>query len=165
MKSFVPLEFKVPMCLEHRLFVLRPLRISDVVKDYDAVMSSVPDLRNLFGPQSTWPDENLSFEQDLIDLGWHHKEFQTRRSFAYTVMDPAESQCLGCAYLYPTGAAGYQAEAYCWIRTSRREELDALLYATFNQWLVDCWPFASVAFPGRAQSWESWSVLKRGSNA
>jgi len=159
-KPFVPLDFQVPLRLEHRLFVLRPLRISDVVKDYDAVMSSVPDLRNLFGPESDWPAEDLSFEQDLIDLGWHHKEFQTRRSFAYTVMDPAESQCLGCAYLYPTAAPGYQAEAYCWVRTSRRAELDGILYDAFSRWLSEGWPFASVAFPGRAQSWDSWVAAR-----
>ena len=68
------------------------------------------------------------FEQDLIDLGWHHKEFQQRRSFAYTVMSLDEAACLGCLYIEPTKLRGYDAEAHCWVRTSHAETLDARLY-------------------------------------
>ena len=38
---------------------------------------------------------------DLADLEWHEAEFLGRRSFAYTVMDPTETECLGCVYVYP----------------------------------------------------------------
>ena len=67
------------------------LTVNDVVKDYDAVMTSVDHLRGVFGPHSTWPRPDLTLEQDLIDLGWHQKEFQRRRSFSYTVVAPDES--------------------------------------------------------------------------
>ena len=125
MKPFVPQEFSIPLRLEHPQFVLRPLLISDVVKDYDAVMTSLNELQNIFGPTSSWPSHQLSFEQDLIDLGWHHKEFQRRSSFAYTVTHPDGSLCLGCTYIYPTAVEGYDAEAYCWDRSSKAAELDA----------------------------------------
>jgi hypothetical protein len=75
---FVPKDFQVPATLETKEFRLRMLTVNDVVKDYDAVMTSVEHLKTIW-PTSSWP-EGLTFEQDLIDLGWHQKEFQRRRS-------------------------------------------------------------------------------------
>ena len=149
MKSLVPAEFDVPSRLEHELFLLRPLCISDVIKDYDAVMSSVAHLQGVFGAGSNWPAPDLTLEQDLIDLGWHHKEFQRRSSFAYTVTSRDECLCLGCAYIYPSRAAGYDADAYCWVRASHVAALDAVLWGTFESWLAASWPFRRVRFPGR----------------
>ena len=80
MTPFVREDFKIPETLETKEFRLRMLTVNDVVKDYDAVMTSVDHLKTIC-PGSGWP-EGLTFEQDLIDLGWHQKEFQRRRSFA-----------------------------------------------------------------------------------
>ncbi len=153
-QTFVAREFNVPERLEHALFVLRPLRITDIVKDYDAVMSSVAHLQGVFGPANDWPRVDLSLEQDLIDLGWHHAEFQMCRSFAYTMMSPDESLCLGCVYLYPTSLPGFDAEAYAWVRSSHAAALDESLMAALRAWLKDAWPFRRVAFPGRDQPFE-----------
>jgi hypothetical protein len=149
MKSFVPSDFDVPLRLEHPQFILRPLCISDLVKDYDAVMTSIQHLQGLFGERSDWPSPQLTLEQDLIDLGWHQKEFQRRSSFAYTVMRPDESMCLGCTYIYPSAQTDYDAEAYCWVRKSHADKLDTVLYQTFKNWLSTSWPFKKVSFPGR----------------
>ena len=135
------------------------LAITDVVKDYDAVMTSAEHLRGVFGPGGKWP-QGLSFEQDLIDLGWHHKEFQRRRSFAYTVMRVDESQCLGCLYIEPTTLPGYGAEVFCWIRASHAADLDGRLYNTLRAWIEVQWPFKAVVYPGRAMSWETIAALK-----
>lgn len=148
MSALVPEDFIVPLRLETPEFVLRPLLIADVVKDYDAVMSSVDRLQGVFGPGSDWPRPDLSFEQDLIDLGWHHKEFQLRRSFAYTVMTPDDSLCLGCVYIYPSSKPGRDAEAYCWVRASHAR-LDRPLFDAFSRWLAAEWPFGRVTFPGK----------------
>jgi hypothetical protein len=148
MTMLVPEDFVVPLRLEQPEFVLRPLLIGDVVKDYDAVMSSVAHLQGVFGPGSDWPPSDLSFEQDLIDLGWHHKEFQRRSSFAYTVVAPDESLCVGCAYIYPSRDPAFDAEAYCWTRASHAE-LGRPLYDAFRRWLATAWPFRQVAFPGK----------------
>lgn len=86
---FLPADFEVPATLDKDRFRLRMLSVNDVVRDYDAVMSSQVHLNGLFG--SGWP-EGLTLEQNLIDLGWHQKEFQRRRSFAYTVVSPDESR-------------------------------------------------------------------------
>ena len=157
---FVPAEFKVPEKLEADRLRLRMLTVDDVVKDYDAVMTSVDHLRKVFGPTSTWPADDLTLEQDLIDLGWHQKEFQTRRSFAYTVMNPSESQCLGCVYINPTRKRGYDAEVYLWVRKREFEKgLDPILFQAVKKWITKEWPFKNVAFHGREIDWKTWETL------
>ena len=60
-----------PRLLETPRLRLRPLLITDAVRDYDAVMTSRKELWDHFGPGSGWPEESLSLEQDIVDLGWH----------------------------------------------------------------------------------------------
>ena len=146
----VPKDFKIPQTLETDKFRLRMLKVSDVVKDYDAVMSSVNHLQGIFGKGSTWPQKDLTFEQDLIDLGWHQKEFQTRSSFAYTVMNPDESQCLGCMYIFPSSKPDYEVDVFMWVRKSEFDKgLDPILFKTVKGWLNSTWPFKKVRYPER----------------
>jgi hypothetical protein len=158
MPAFVPDDFDVPTELKTADFLIRPLLISDVVKGYDAVMTSADHLQGVFGPGRSWP-YGLSFEQDLIDLGWHHKEFQRRRSFAYTVMTLDETECLGCLYINPTELPGYDAEVFCWVRARHAQALDARLYDALRAWIDTRWPFKAVAYPGRALPWETFAAL------
>jgi hypothetical protein len=152
---FVPTDFTVPDKLETNEFRLRMLTINDVVKDYDAVMTSVDHLKTIW-PDGTWP-EGLTFEQDLIDLGWHQKEFQRRRSFAYTVVTPSESQVTGCVYINPTSKRGYDAVVYLWARQSElKGGLEQRLYSSVRKWIEKDWPFKKVAYPGRDISWDAW---------
>jgi hypothetical protein len=160
MAPFVPKDFEVPAGFETADFRVRMLAISDVVKDYDAVMTSVERLQKVFSPNGRWP-KGLSFEQDLIDLGWHHKEFQQRRSFAYTVMSPDEAVCLGCLYIEPTRLRGYEAEVHCWARTNHAQALDVPLYDGLRDWIASRWPFKSVAYPGRSLSWDEVAALRQ----
>jgi len=154
---FVPEEFMVPE-LETEEFRLRTLTIHDVVKDYDAVMTSVDHLKTIW-PGSTWP-EGLTFEQDLIDLGWHQKEFQMRTSFAYTVVNPSESLVLGCVYINPTSKRGHDAVVYLWARQSELAGgLETRLFASVKKWIAREWPFKKVAFPGRDMEWEVWRAI------
>ncbi len=136
------------------------LTINDLVKDYDAVMSSVDHLRGVFGPSTSWPSPELTLEQDLIDLGWHQKEFQIRNSFAYTVMNLDESQCLGCLYIDPSEKVGYEAQVILWVRQSEISNgLDEKLFSAVSLWLSDEWWFTTVAFPGRQLTWQEWDAL------
>lgn len=156
---FLPLDFKVPEKLETEKFRLRMLTVNDVVKDYDAVMTSVEHLRGAFGPRSKWPSHNLTLEQDLIDLGWHQKEFQIRSSFAYTVMNLDESRCLGCVYIYPTQKLGYDAHISLWVRKSEFDKgLDPILFDAVKKWVEQEWPFKNVAYPGRDIDWDKWEA-------
>lgn len=155
---FVPKDFEVPATLETKEFRLRMLTVNDVVKDYDAVMTSVEHLKTIW-PGGAWPD-GLTFEQDLIDLGWHQKEFQRRRSFAYTVVTPSESQVTGCVYINPTPKRGYDAAIYLWARQSElKSGLESRLYAAVREWVAKEWPFKKVAYPGRDIEWDAWQSI------
>jgi len=159
-KPFVPADFKIPATLETPHFRVRMLTVNDVVKDYDAVMTSVEHLQNMY-QSTTWPTKDLTFEQDLIDLGWHQKEFQMRRSFAYTVVSLDESQVIGCLYINPTTKGGYDANITMWVRTSVLDKgLDTILFNSVKQWISKEWPFKKVAYPGREIKWEEWRALR-----
>ncbi len=155
-KPFVPPDFAVPAGLETPEFRLRMLTVHDLARDYDAVMSSVDHLKHVW-PHADWP-EGLTLEQNLIDLGWHQKEFQNRSSFAYVVMDLADVRELGCVYLNPGKKQGYDAVVYLWVRQSELASgLDDRLLAAVKAWLVSDWPFGNAAFPGRDIPWAEWN--------
>ena len=158
---FVPDEFIVPDTLENEYFRIRMLTVNDVVKDYDAVMSSLDHLQGVFGPGSSWPSSDLTFEQDLIDLGWHQKEFQMRSSFAYTVVSLDESTVVGCLYINPTSMGDYDARIDMWVRASVVElGYDTILFDTVKKWVEEEWPFKNPAYPGRDISWDDWESLR-----
>ena len=155
---FVPPDFTVPQTLETNEFRLRMLTVNDVVKDYDAVMSSVDHCKTIW-PGLGWP-EGLTLEQNLIDLGWHQKEFQTRRSFAYTVVTLDETRVVGCVYILPTRKKGHDAEVYLWARQSELAGgLEDRLYEAVRNWVAKEWPFKAAAFPGRGVTWEEWRAI------
>ena len=154
----MPAEYVVSSELVTANFTLRMLSVDDVEKDFDAVMSSAARLSQVW-PDSGWP-AGLTLRQNLIDLGWHEKEFQNRSSFAYTMVASDESQVLGCVYFYPTEKAGYDAEVFLWVRESAAaRDLDKELFEVVQHWLASDWPFENPAYPGRTISWEHWDSL------
>lgn len=154
-EHLVPHDFVVPEILETDKFRLRMLKVTDVVKDYDAVMTSVDHLQGVFGERDKWPSKDLTLEQDLIDLGWHQKEFQNRSSFAYTVMNLDESQCLGCVYIFPSRSPDFEADVFMWVRQSEFDKgLDSILFNTVKSWIVDKWPFNKTNYSGREKTEE-----------
>jgi hypothetical protein len=155
---FVPATFQVPATLETPEFKLRMLTVNDLVKDFDAVVTSTAHLRGIFG-SSSWP-EGLTLEQNLIDLGWHQKEFQRRTSFAYTVLNLSETQVVGCVYVNPTPKQGFDASVLLWARQSELAGgLEDRLYAAVQAWLASAWPFRAVAYPGRSIGWDAWKAI------
>ncbi|MBT6265597.1 MAG: GNAT family N-acetyltransferase [Halieaceae bacterium] len=156
--QFVPPEFVVPAELLTTKFKLRMLSIGDVEKDFEAVTSSAAHLSEVW-PDTGWP-HGLTLNQNLVDLGWHEKEFQNRSSFAYTVVTLDESYVLGCVYFYPTNKSGYDAEVFLWVRESELSVgLDAELFTAVDGWLAAEWPFRQPAYPGRKINWDDWSQL------
>lgn len=163
MRKIVPKDFQVPEVFETDRLRLRMLTVNDVVKDYDAVMTSIKHLQKTkpFSPSHNWPTKELTFEQDLIDLGWHQKEFQRKTSFAYTVMSLDEKECLGCMYIYPASNSEYDAEIIMWVRESEvANGLDEHLFGAVKQWIKDKWPFIKPGYPGRDIDWGTWNSLK-----
>ena len=157
-RQFVPAEFVVPSELVTANFTLRMLSVGDVEKDFEAVTLSAARVSKVW-PDSGWP-AGLTLRQNLIDLGWHEKEFQNRTSFAYTMVAPDESEVLGCVYVYPTDKAAHDAEIFLWVRESEvANDLDEALFEVVQRWLASTWPFVNPAYPGRAISWAQWDSL------
>ena len=138
----LPDGFEPPAGYVHGRFRLRMLRVSDVDADYDAVRERVaPDGTPRGSP-------GLTREQNLVDLGWHEKEFQLRRTFAYTVLAPDASRVLGCVYVDPDVAA--DAQVRLWVtRAAWDDGLDAVLERAVREWIDREWPLESVRWPER----------------
>jgi hypothetical protein len=140
--ELVPAGFEVPTGLEHERFRLRRLTVDDVVKDFDAICSRVDHEGR---PQ---PPFVPTIAENLVDLGWHQKEFELRQSFAFTVVAPDESEVLGCVYFNPSES--HDVRVTLWVRRSAYEEgLDPLLERSVREWVATSWPFARVTFAER----------------
>lgn len=118
-------------------FTLKALSVGDLDRDFSAVMESAADIKAA-NPGSSWPD-GLTKEKNLIDLAWHQREFEARRSFAW-VIESADGEYLGCLYVYPSIAGEQSADVVWWWRTgvtvSRPSFRDHL-----SAWLAsDDWP-------------------------
>ena len=158
-RRFLPRGHERPPGIEHERFRLRPITIHDVVKDYDAVMTSAPRLRRRF-PLWGWPADDLSLEDDLLDLAWHQREADHRSSFNYAVMSPDERRLLGCVYVDPPEKQGEDAVAALWVRADEEDTgLEDVLEAEVRDWIAREWPFRAVRWPGRDISWEAWDAL------
>lgn len=143
--KLIPDNFTVPEKLETPLFRIRKLCAKDVYLDYVAVMSSIDIIKKTRG--GSWPTPDLSFEDDLIDLSWHQREFENGSSFAYTVMNLSETECLGCLYFYPPGfrkpaPEGTDVDVSFWVtQKSFDRGLYPKLYELIRDWLKKDWPF------------------------
>jgi len=155
----IPLEHPIPPGIEHDRFRLRILTVDDLIKDYEAVMSSADRLRERF-PYWGWPDPGMTIKDDLIVRGWRQKEARLRRSFNYAVMAPDESRLLGCVYVDPPDKQGADADVFLWVRSDEEgSDLEEVLEREVRRWLDAEWPFETVRWPGRDLSWEDWDRL------
>lgn len=147
---FLARDFTVPAVVETARWRMRSITIHDAFKDYDAVMSSREHLWRRFGVLWGWPPEDMTIEQNIVDLGWHQKEFQLRSSFDYAVMSLDETRLLGCVYIDPPCEDGTDADVWFWARQSELASgLESDLEAFLLRWLAQVWPFASVTLNAR----------------
>ncbi len=147
----------VPEVLRTDEFLLRPLRAIDVQLDYDAVISSRSQLLPSSG--GSWPKEGFTLEENLADLERHEREHRERVAFTYTMMNPAETECLGCLYMNPLERIlGHDAEsgeylrentAYVsfWVLSTRlADHLDRRVLTALIPWFLNEWAFSHVLF-------------------
>lgn len=118
-------------------FRLTPLSVDQVDEDLANVTGSTAVLKGLFG--GDWP-AGLTRADNLIDMGWHEREFTAGRSFAWIVRDAAGTY-LGCAYLYPDIGARGSGEVVTWM-CDTPERLPRLsgFNAVFRTWLTPYLP-------------------------
>lgn len=151
----------IPDGLVTNEFLIRPLLATDVELDYAAVMESKEFLRKW--EQSSWPEDDFTLAGNLKDLQRHEREHINRESFTFTVMNPTETECLGCIYINQRTArwlsqaettsigdtdwTDYEAVILFWIRQSRlAEAMDRKLLNILRPWFEQEWTFDGHLF-------------------
>lgn len=149
-EQFVPEDFEPPRALETERFRLEPLGPEHNESDLAAWSSSIEHIRATKGyPDGSWPPAGvMSPEQNLADLTRHAADFEARRGFTFTVLDPGSDEVIGCVYLYPSSAREHDVEVQSWV-TAGRAELDGPLADAVAAWLVDEWPWERPDRHGR----------------
>jgi len=128
---------------------LEPLGPEHAALDHAAVMGSRDHLRATT-PWGDWPRDDLTLAEDTRDLERHRGEFDRREAFAYTVLAPDRSRCLGCVYLAPLPRAGAPAEPrhaslIYWVTDDAlADDLDHHLVEALLEWLGAAWPVDAV---------------------
>lgn len=162
----VPSAFEPPISANLDGFTLEVLGPCHAVADFLAVKSSANDIRHVFGPENDWPSVDMSFEQNLADLERHAQEFGRREAFAYAMLK-SPTAYVGCLYIKPIKSrmaddprkALFDAQAFFWLSSVPNALSATGVHAVLHQWLKDQWPFRTVAWPGRTESWDEWARL------
>jgi hypothetical protein len=147
--SLVPGDFTVPAGLRSELFVIEPLDVRHNLADHVAWTSSIDHIRATPGfAGRTWPDASMSLEENAADLARHAHDFADRTGFAYTVLDPASGDVIGCVYFYPPRRSGYDVDVRSWVRADHAA-LDKPLHDLVRRWLAEAWPFQKPDYAER----------------
>ncbi len=142
-RELVPGDFIVPDSLEHSLFRLKPLTQAEAEADYRAVMDSREELQQLFA--GDWPSPDFTLAANREDIATLEDQFAARKTFTYTVLDPAGQEVLGCVYLESAEQPGFDAAVIYWTRTGGALT-DATLAEALSEWIEEAWPFTRVQF-------------------
>lgn len=118
-------------------FKLKALTVSDVERDFEAVMESAAKLK-AENPSLTWSD-GLTLDENLIDIAWHQKEFQSNRSFAWVIEDNKGSY-LGCLYVYPSISGENTADVHWWWRSGTTVDTSDFRKSLLDWMSSDDWP-------------------------
>lgn len=156
---FVAADFQVPTLVEAPGFRIVPLGPELVDIDFAAYMSSIEHLQTTFTRSTSWPHANVSAADAMKDMQTEQARFEKRSSFAYAVLTPDGKRERGCVYVYPSEVPGYDAVVTMWVTKAEFDAgFDAELYAWATAWVAKEWPFAKVAYPGRAIDWATWDA-------
>jgi hypothetical protein len=159
--AFLPEDFVVPTLVAGLRFRIRPITVHDVIRVFDAVMSSRERLWDQFGEVRGWPAGDLTLEECLIDVAWQQKQATLRRSFVFAVLTTDEARMLGCIYVGPPASAGAaEADVAFWVRASEADSgLEKEIDEFVREWVETAWPFRDVRLPGSDTSWAEWGFL------
>jgi hypothetical protein len=147
-------SFEPPERVMGEGFLLRKLMAKDAKADYEAVTSNIDLIRKIRG--GSWPTIELTYEDDVIDLGWHQREFEMKRCFAYAVMDRYDKEMLGCVYFYPPGHPfnnggidhpGSDVIVNMWVTNKAYDTgLYSKVWKFVEGWVETKWPFKAPYF-------------------
>jgi hypothetical protein len=139
------------------------------VLSYAAYMASPAVIR--VHSDGRWPVDGFTLEEDRSQAAAHHAEHQARRAFTFLLLDPSQSQSLGCVYLNPlreylrrAGADRATIDAMpeasgmvtFWIRQDQQDTgLSYAVARAISGWLATDWPLEKSLFrvlPGERSS-------------
>ena len=157
-------------------FYLRPITADDAERDFAAVMESREYLR--FWEQSTWPRDDFTVQENREDLESLERRHKDHVGFTYTVLDPAQQECLGCVYLLPADAPSFttatitpldgaewgecEAAVYFWVRKSQMAlHTDVRLLEALRSWLASEWDLAGYLFVTNEQFVQQVDLFER----
>lgn len=150
-QPFIPDDFAPPTSLVRERFRLEPLGPQHNEADLAAWHSSVDHIRATPGyPDGSWPPyEGMTPERNLADLTRHAADFERRKGFTFTVLDPADDDVIGCVYMYPSlRDDGTDVEVQSWVRATHAE-LDEPLADALVEWIRHDWPWENPFRHGR----------------
>jgi hypothetical protein len=158
--SFIAAQFNAPTLVEAEGFKLVPLGPELAKIDFEAYMSSIEHLQKTFTRSTDWPNKDITDADALLDMQTEQTRFENRESFAYAVLTPDGSRERGSVYVYPSTIEGYDAVVKMWVTKAEYDAgFDAELYAWATHWVQTDWSFDTVAYPGRAISWDNWDAI------
>jgi hypothetical protein len=148
--DFVPADFVPPAGLVTADFRLEPLGPQHNESDLAAWSSSIEHIRSTPGyPDGRWPPAaGMTASENLADLTRHAADFEARRGFTFTVLEPSDETVVGCVYLYPSASPEHDVEVQSWVRADRAE-LDRPLADAVARWLETAWPWERPDRHGR----------------
>jgi RimJ/RimL family protein N-acetyltransferase len=137
--------FEPPRILDTDRVHLEPLAPRHVELDFAALMGSREHLQRTLR-WGDWPRPDFTLEENRDDLARHWQEFVDREGYAYTVLSPDGSRCVGCVYLeaLPGGSPDDAAMAYWVIESELEASLDRHLLDALGRWFEDEWPWRRV---------------------
>ncbi len=127
-------------------FVLEPLEEKHAELDFQALMSCRVRLREEL-QWGGWPPEDFSLKLNRADLCRHHGEFRRCEAFAYSVLSPDRSQCLGCVYIERCAEIDGAQLAFWVINDAIK--IEAVLVTDVLAWIHRDWSINRVLVPLR----------------
>ncbi len=145
-------EFTPPMRLETEHMVLEPLAPSHTEMDFAAAQGSREHLQRTLH-WGNWPSADMTVDDNRRDLVRHIGEFERHEAYAYTVLSPDRTVCLGCVYLNPWDGSGddprgpRDSRLAFWVTEPQLEnDLDEHLVRSMLGWIDEHFPLDTVTF-------------------
>jgi hypothetical protein len=151
-RPIVPPTFAAPPGYATDVFRLELLGPQHNEADHAAWMSSIDHIRDTPGFGRGWPPPGgMTLAENRADLESHMRRSAAGTDFAYTVIEIATGDIMGCVYIHPKRGkvdpehGGDEVEASSWV-TGARAELDEPLTVAVGSWLATAWPFEEVHY-------------------
>jgi hypothetical protein len=148
---FAAAGFNAPIV--HRLAEVRLERLEELhnERDFAAWTGSMDHVKATPGfAAGDWGDDvwprKMTLAQNLQDLADHHREFDERACFAYSVL--RDETIIGCVYIDPDDTGAAEVKVRSWV-VADEAALDAPLAIAVKRWLLEKWPVISVRYVGR----------------